>query len=252
MKKRTFFCLLIACTFSASPLFAAQEYLIGVGDYEYYPYHSYSDKEGYSGFARELLDTFAQKQNIRFKYKAMPWKRVVNEYVEAKLDFVFPDNSHWDTDQKKGKKVYYSQPAVQYIDGVMVLPKNKGRGLGKLKTLGTMRGFTAWDYYDQINSGQIELLENSNFIPLLKQVIFKRIDGAYIETSVARYILNEKMKKPNALVFDQDLPHTTDFYYLSTIKHPKIIEKFNVFLSAEKDSIDQLKKKFKVGSLVNK
>ncbi len=251
MEKKIICFFLISLFVSTSSLLASDNYIIGVGNYEYYPYHTYSDNE-YTGFAREVLDLFAQKHNLNFKYRALPWKRVINEYVKEKLDFIFPDNSHWDTDKKDGKKIYYSQPVVQYTDGVIVLSENKARGISYLKRLGTIGGFTAWDYYDQINSGQIKLYENNNFIPLLKQVLSKRIDGAYVEISVAKYNLHEKMRQSEALVFDPDLPHTKDFYYLSSIKHNEILKKFNTFLSTEKDAIDQLKKKYKVGKQFSK
>ncbi len=251
MEKKVVSFLLIFWIMSTSSPLASDEYTIGVGDYEYYPYHTYVNGE-YTGFEREVLDLFAQKYNLGFKHMPFPWKRLIRAYADGKLDFIFPDNPHWDTDKKEGKKVHYSKPIVQYADGVMVLSENKGKGIRFLKRLGTIRGFTPWDYYDQINSGQIQLEENNKFIPLLKQVLSKRIDGAYIDIAVARYNLHEKMKKSGALVFDPDLPHTRDFYHLSSIRHPDIVKKFDNFLDIEKDAINQLKKKYKVGTLFNK
>lgn len=249
MKKSIFIIFLLWCLISAPALSASDSYIVGIGDYEYYPHQSHSEK-GYTGFSRDVLDMFGQKKEIKLKYKVLPLNRVHMEYFTDKtIDFIFPDNSVWDTDKKNGITVYYSNPVVQYTDGVMVLSENKGKGLRYLKKLGTLRGFTPFDYLNLINSGQIQLRENSKFIPLLQQVLLKRIDGAYIEISVARYNLHEKLKTPDALLFDPDLPHTTDYYYLSSIKHPYIIKKFNDFLHTEQDAVNRLKEKYKVGAL---
>ncbi len=134
-----------------------------------------------------------------------------------------------------------------FTDGVMVLPENKGKGIGQLKTMGTLRGFTVWTYKDYIRSGQVKVAESDNFIPLLKQVLIKHIDGAYIELAVANYYLHEVLEKPGGLVFDPDLPHTNDYYYLSTINNPEVIQMFNEFQATEQEAIEQLKIKYKVG-----
>lgn len=247
MIKSRFGILVVFWGVFASPLFATEEYVVGVGDYDYLPHHGLVDRE-YTGYAREVLDLFSQTSGYLLTYRPLPWKRVIHEYIRGDVDFVFPDNPHWDTEAKEGKDVQYSNTVVTYIDGVVVLPENKGKGISHLKILGTVRGFTSLDYYDDIESGQIELSENTNFIPLLQQVLMKRVDGAYIEVSVANYYLREHLKKPGALVFDADLPHTEDSYYLSSIKYPQIIQEFNEFLTAEQDAIETLQKKYKVGA----
>ncbi len=224
----------------------SQEFVIGVGDYDYLPHHAVVNNE-YVGFAREVLDLFALKSGYTFKYKPMPWKRVMTEFVANNVDFVFPDNPYWSGEDKEGFKVIYSDSVVQYIDGVVVLPNNKNKGINSIKKLGTLRGFTPWDYYDQIESGSISVIETSNFTGLLNQVIGKRVDAAYIEISVAQYYLDKVMNKQSALVFNSNLPHTKGSYYLSTIKYSEILEEFNRFLVNEKNSIDALKRKHKVG-----
>lgn len=224
---------LCLCLLPFSSVSASEIYTIGVGDYDYYPHHRYANRE-YTGFAREVLDLFAAKHKMTFLYRALPWKRVVSENVKGGLDFVFPDNPHWDTDKKNGIKVHYSNPAVQYIDGVMVLPENMDKRVEELKSLGTVMGFTAWIYRDRISSGQIRLDESYHYASLLKMVLLKRIDGAYTEISVAKYVLREDIGKPDALIFNFGLPHTKDFYHLSSIKHPNILKEFDKFLDTEK------------------
>ncbi|MBA4368125.1 MAG: hypothetical protein C0403_10870 [Desulfobacterium sp.] len=224
-------------------LSAAQDnhFIIGVEELDYLPFYSGEGKT-YSGYARELLDAFAKERGYSFDYRPLPVKRLLDTFLKNKVDFKFPDNSNWQTDLKKGFQIIYSEPAIVCIDGVLVLPNNKGRGIEHLKKLGTVLGFTAWDYLDHIKQGTIAISENSSFQGLLKQVIIGRIDGAYINPEVARYQLERIMNQPRALVFDPVLPHTQSAYLLSTIKHPNIILEFNRFLKDKAALVEQLKK----------
>ena len=239
--------LLVLLSAFASPLSAAGEFVVGVGDYDYWPHHGVVDHE-YRGYAREVLDLFSERSGHVLVYRPLPWKRVIHEYIRGDIDFVFPDNPLWDRDAKEGKDIRYSDAVVAYVDGVVVLPENKGLGLSHLKTLGTLRGFTVWDNNEHVQSGKIKLAESDDFVPLLKQVLMKRVDGAFIELAVANYYLREVMKKPGALVFDSELPHKEDSYYFSTIKHPEIIKMFNEFQIAEQNAIERLQEKYKVGA----
>ena len=76
-----------------------------------------------------------------------------------------------------------------------------------------MRGFTPYPFLDLIQKNKVEMSENNNFISLLKQTLVKRIHGAYCNVSVARYNLQEVLKKPGALVFNPKLPHFKGSYF---------------------------------------
>jgi len=221
----------------------SKTFIIGVENIKYYPHYSNENGE-YSGYARAVLDAFAEKKGYTFIYNLMPVKRLYGEFLSGKVDFKYPDNPLWMGDAKKGKKIEYSKPVAEYIDGVMVLKENKKKGKSFLKNLGTVRGFTAWKYLDEMKKGKIKFHENSTFEGLLKQVILGRIDGAYINVAVAEYQLNKILNKKGSLVFDSSLPFEKDNYYLSSIKHSDILEEFNFFLKKEKKLIKSLKKKY--------
>ena len=244
--KKLIIILLIFFSIFTLPLFAATEYVVGVGDYDYWPHHGVNDNK-YQGYARELLDLFSKKTGHIFVYRPLPWKRVIHEYIRGEIDFIYPDNSAWDVEAKKGKAVHYSNAVVTYVDGVVVLPENKGNGIRRFKTIGTIRGFDVWEGTNYIQTGQVKVAESNDFGPLLKQVLMENVDGAYIELAVANYYLREVLNKPGALVFDPDLPFREDSYYLSTIKHPEIMKIFNKFQVTERNAIEALQKKYKVG-----
>lgn len=230
-------------------------FTVGVEDLDYYPqYAPQKSPHGneFIGFGRELLDAFAKSKGYKFEYKILPLNRLFLEHLKSQsLDFQYPDNSYWEAHLRKGVKVYYSKPVMPYIDGVMVLPANKGRGIKDFKVLGTMTGFTPWNYLDLIKRKQVTVFENDSFLSLLKQVSLKRVDGAYINVEVANYQLREMLHKPSSLIFDPDLPHTKDFYYFSTVKHPKVIQEFNAFLAAEVAQYEQIRKKLGIESTIH-
>jgi ABC-type amino acid transport substrate-binding protein len=238
------FLLLQALAWPSAAL-AGQTYTIGVENIQYYPMYNWGQGE-YTGFSSELLTTFGQDAGYDFVFKPFPVKRLFSEFLGGKVDFKYPDNPFWRQDLKEGKNIVYSDPVLEYIDGVMVLPANKGNGLDRLKTLGTVMGFTAWDYLGLAKEGKVKISENNNLENLLKMTMAGRTDGAYANVAVARYNLSKTLNKPNGLVFDPELPHTKSNYLLSTLSHPEVIEKFNAWLAANTDKVQALKTKYKV------
>lgn len=238
-----FIALLLSALFVSGAL--AQSFVVGVESIDYYPLYATQDNE-YKGYGRALLDAFAKSKGYTFSYEPLPVKRLFNTFLTTdKLDFKFPDNEYWSGDAKKGKGVVYSEPAVEYIDGVSVKPENIGKGTDALKSMGLIGGFTAWDYLDAINSGAIKTDESRNYQNLLRKGFSGRVDGVYSNVAVVRYQLKQ-MGKEGALVFDKDLPHTRSNYHLSSIKHPEVVKEFNEFLAANAGMVEKLKQEYGV------
>jgi ABC-type amino acid transport substrate-binding protein len=229
----------------ATPLLAAPKYVIGVEDISYLPYYTADGKE-YAGFARELLDDFSKSAGVEFEYLPLPINNLFGKFLapNSKIDFKFPDNENWAQDLKKDSKLIYSSSVADYTDGVMVTPARHSKGKDQIKKLATFRGFTAWDFLGDIKSKKIEIRENDSMTGLLQQTIKGFVDGAYVNISVARYILRNSLKKESELLFDETLPHTQSSYKLSTAKHPDLIKKFDEYLNKHKTDILQLKQKW--------
>lgn len=224
----------------------AQTYTVGVENISYHPFYDFGQANKPS-FSKELLDKFAAKQGYTFKYEAYPVVRLTKNFVDGQLDLKFPDNEYWAAKDKQNVKVVYSTDVVKFTDGVMVVPDRKGKGVSGFKNLGTVRGFTPWDFMALIKEGKVVAKETSSLDALVQQATHNRVDGAYFNVDVAKYYLANDLKKPDALVFDESLPHTTSAYKLSSIKHPKIIEAFNQFLTDEAAWIAELKQKYGIG-----
>lgn len=235
-----------ACLILPAGAMAKTKYVVGVQNFsEYLPYSSYDKKsKEYTGFNRKILDLFAKSKGYTFSYKALPLKRLTVDYIKGKVDLKYPDNKYWAKGLKKGKNIKYSSTVVNYIDGVLVKPGNKGMGVENLKKMGILRGFTPFTYLKQIKSGKVKVVENNSIAGLLKQVQKGRIDGAYFNVAVTQHYLKSLPKVK--VTFDGSLPHARSTRHLSSFKHPKLIKEFNAFLKGNKGKVEALKAKYKV------
>ena len=222
------------------------EYTIGVEGVDNLPVAN-GENSNYTGYARELLDTFADKYGHKFNYRPMPVDRLMDEFaVKKSLDFKFPDNPHWASDLKTDANIAYSASSVTVIDGLFVKPMHKGKGLDRIKTIATQRGFTPFPYLAEIEAKKIKVDEIDSMGDAVKLVEAERADGIFMGQVVTNYLMNEVMKQPGILVFDDKLPNASSEYSLATIKHTELVKQFDEFLSTEKDTVARLKSKHKV------
>lgn len=217
---------------------------IGVEKLEYRPYGAV-ENEQYVGFGRELLDLFAKTNHLQFKYELRPIKGLVTQFLKGDFDLKFPDNEVWHKDQRKGYPILYSDPVVKFIDGTLVLPKNISKLTTHKLRLATISGFTPPIYIDLLKTEAITLLEVDDLPAMIRHGLSGAVDGVYANVQVVNWILKRDNQK-NRLVFDPGLPFVTDYYRLSTIKHPELMIAFNTFLKTQSGPISQLKRKFKL------
>lgn len=192
------------------------------------------------GYGRDLLDAFAAHQGHVFIYQPLPVRRLLNDFLHDRVDFKYPDNRRWNAEQKQGRTVYYSQTVAPAIDGVLVKPQYLGQGKARLYRLGTQRGFTPWPYLADIEAGRIILIQANQTDSLLAMALSDRVDGVYLNPQVARHRLYHSGKH-ESLVFDPSLPYQDAHYFLSSIKHPQMIQQFDAFLSSQTELVQALK-----------
>lgn len=224
----------------------AETFTVGVEDIQYYPHYTVENGT-YKGFARDLLDAFAADAGHTFVYKPMPVKRLFQALLGKAIDFKYPDNAYWAAEAKGDAAVTYSAPVVRYIDGVVVRPDRLGQGVDAVKTLGTVSGFTPFAWLERVADGRVRLAENADYDALLRQVMAGRVDGAYANVDVAEWRLTEVLKTPGAVVYDPALPHTDDFYHLSTTTRPDVIAAFDTWLAAHQELVAALKVRHGIG-----
>ncbi|MFC3533770.1 substrate-binding periplasmic protein [Vogesella facilis] len=223
---------------------AAGEFSVGVEDYpNFLPYSSYQNEQ-YRGLGRDILDAFAREHGYTFHYRVYPLKRRDMLFVAGKLDFSFPDNPNWVAELKQHVAIRYV-PMLPFTDGVLVNPERLGKGLAQLKVLGVPLGFTPYPYQQLLNSGALRQEEVSQYDTLYQKLISRRVDGAYMNTRIARYYWSRIRKTDTAPVrYDPALPHASGFWYLSTIKHATVAEEFRRFLASHRRQIDALKARY--------
>ncbi|MES2127293.1 MAG: transporter substrate-binding domain-containing protein [Pseudomonadota bacterium] len=241
--------LVLMCAGAALACHAEERksFVIGVENLQYFPLHSTTSTGEFSGYARDVLDAFAQEQGYSFKYLPLPINRLFTVYLgETTLDFKYPDNPNWQAGRRKGMAFTYSTPIVASEEGAMVLPQHKGRPLKRARTLGTVLGFTPWPFMPAIESKAISVTTSSAFDGLLRHALAGHIDAVYVNVDVANYLLAEELKAPGGLVFDPGLPHGPSDFSLSTRLHPQVIAQFNLFLQRQRPLLQQLRAKYKI------
>lgn len=224
----------------------AQTYVVGVENLPFAPHYSTDAQGNYHGFARDVLDLFASSSGISLEYRPLPVDALLPALLSGEVDLKYPDNPDWAPEQKAGKTLRYSQPVTQYVDGVLVAPERLGQGIGALKRLALVEGWTPRGYEAPIQAGQISLAPSADLRQMVHTALKKQADGAYFNVVVATYYLDNIRAKPGALVFDPSLPHTRSTFHLSTVKQGELIQRFDRFLVDHAKEVAALKAKYGV------
>ncbi|MDX1266796.1 MAG: hypothetical protein R3311_05485 [Oceanisphaera sp.] len=227
----------------------AETFKVGVELQSYMPYSDVQDGQ-YLGYGRDLLDAFAAHQGHVFIYQPLPVRRLLSDFLSGRVDFKYPDNPRWYADLKQGHRLYLSQAAAATVDGVLVKPQFLGQGKARLHRLGTQRGFTPWPYLDDIKAGRILLIQANQVDSLLAMALSDRVDGVYLNPQVVSHQLYNNAKN-DTLVFDPSLAYQDDHYYLSSIKHPEVIEQFDAFLISQAKLVEGLKERYGIANPIN-
>ncbi|MDN6857327.1 transporter substrate-binding domain-containing protein [Pseudomonas sp. CAN2814] len=247
MKLKAFCCALASIlTSGVSSAAMAQTYVVGVEKLAFAPHYSTDAQGNYQGFAREVLDLFASTSGITLEYRPLPVDALLPALLSGQVDLKYPDNPSWAPEQKAGKSLHYSQPVTEYVDGVLVAPERLGQGVGALKKLALVEGWTPRGYEQQVQSGQITIAPGADLRQMMQAALKKQADGAYFNVVVATYYLDNIRAKPGALVFDPSLPHTRSAFHLSTLKQGELIGRFDRFLVDHAAEVAVLKAKYGV------
>jgi len=224
----------------------AQTYVVGVENLPFAPHYSTDAQGNYQGFARDVLDLFASSSGISLEYRPLPVDALLPALLSGEVDLKYPDNPDWAPEQKAGKTLRYSQPVTQYVDGVLVAPERLGQGIGALKRLALVEGWTPRGYEAPIQAGQISLAPSADLRQMVHTALKRQADGAYFNVVVATYYLDNIRAKPGALVFDPSLPHTRSAFHLSTVRQGDLIQRFDRFLVDHAKEVAALKAKYGV------
>ena len=227
---------------------SATTFIIGTENIEYYPHYGISSPSSieFEGFARAFFDDFSAKNDISISYSPQPITRLYfSLLIDESIDLKYPDSPDWNVRKKAkiNKRIYYSQPISSYIDGVFVRKGNNTK-LKNISHLGIVSGFTPEPFMDAIVSKKIKLLEFTKSDSLFKALQRKLVDAIYINVDVAKY----QMVKNGItdIEFNENLPYTKGYYYISSINHPNIIKLIDNYIKENQTYISTLKHKLKL------
>ncbi|WP_284193465.1 substrate-binding periplasmic protein [Vibrio zhanjiangensis] len=216
--------------------------VIGVENIDYYPISSIKSGQ-YTGYARDLLDQFAKDYHHTLTYRALPIVRLYDEFIEQEVDLKFPDNPNWGSTVKKDTQISYSQSALSYTEGVVVLTDKLGQS--KPKTIGIVRGFTPHAIMEDVDQGKLKIKEFNSLRNLVKVFVNRNdIDGMYFNVAIMKYTIKSLEIDEDMIAYDPAIPHIDGDYFLSSITHTDIIKQFDDFLQKNASLVQKLKEKY--------
>ena len=211
--------------------------VVGVEEQGYFPDYGWQDG-GYHGAGADILNAFATDNGYTITFRPVPIRRLILATIDGTVDLKFPDSPEWGLPVKKGAAFVYSNPMINFVDGVVVRADQVGRGIDSFHTLGTLSGFTVPEKWQaRIDAGSVALKENTKLDQLLRQVQLDRIDGAYVSVKAALYVAETELKQKDAFAYDPGLPHRAGSYRVSSVSHPELIEELNRWMGTHKDTI---------------
>lgn len=213
---------------------------IGVEVTDYSPYFYLDAQSNYQGAAREIIDLFAQHQEVLLNYDAMPVPRLFREFVKGQIDLKFPDNPLWSASLNSDVKVFYSQPVFKIKESLLVL-KQAGEEVAKsnITKVGTILGFSVPGIAQAVANNELETVKTQEVEQLIHMLMSNRVDAVYFNESVALSI-SKKMYPNKVLSTHSQYPAFQYAYHLSSIKHPELIEAFNSFLISHAKQVDEI------------
>ena len=189
-----------------------------------------------------LLD-FAKANNINLEYKKLKKRDRMKGFLNHEVDFRFPDNPYWSAATKRNQEVIYSNPIYYYIEGLFIRSEDveKLNDLNKIKNIGIIGDIVPWFLHHNVEIQKTKLTQLLKNKLLIKALVSGEIDAAYSDFYWGNFTIKE-LELEDKIVFAKNLPNINDYYHLSTIKHPEIVEKFNIWA---RDNIDDLKESIK-------
>ncbi|MES2259602.1 MAG: hypothetical protein V4724_13820 [Pseudomonadota bacterium] len=241
---RIWLCALLACACAGAAGLdpAPASYTVGV---EQLQYNGAPNK--YDDYGRAVLDAFAQRQGYVFRYVPLPVNRLFAAFARDRtLDFKYPDNPDWQKALRGSRQFSYSTPVVSWVAGTMVLPQHKGRPLAQVRTLGAILGFTPLPYLQMIERKEVNLVTSNGYASMLNHALAGHLDAVYVNLDLANDVLRDELKAPGGLLFDPGLPYLRSEVSLSTLRHPDIIARFNLFLQNERPLLARLRAQYRI------
>ncbi len=216
----------------------AKTYVVGVENVNLYPFYDFNRIRP-RGYLVELIEAFAKSENMDIEFRVMPPKELWIAYLNQDVDFRMPDNLLWKRSKKVDLEVTYSAPLVYFNSGVISLKENANKAI---RTLGTIKGFTAWSYKDQVEAGMVKLVEASGTPELIDGLLNGKLDGVYYNVEAFFKQVQNAIQQEGRVIFRRELPKSHSLYMLSSINYGEKVYALNEFLRDNRQWVRERKK----------
>jgi len=214
---------------------------VGVESIRHYPYYGMCGEE-FCGFARDLIDSFAADQGFTIHYVPLPINRLHRAMIDGRIDLKFPASPIWATEEKLGHEIFYTEPVIDFIDGIMSLASTPDKAPLRL---GTIRGFTL-NKALIAKAGTEQVMEAGTDQDLIQLLIRGRVDGIYSNIAVLNYVLGQEKLATGTLVFRSDLPYQRSSYYVSS-REKALVDNFDRWMVEHAGKLTALKAQYELG-----
>lgn len=213
-----------------------------------FPPHIQTDSQGnFTGYLRDLMDRWAEDDGMNIVYEVVPVKRIVYSLENHKLDVRIPDNPLWDTQEKKGLDIRYSQPAAKVHGGYVRLAASPKISdiTGRTPIVGSMSGFSQYMIADRLERGELTLHEVNQNTSLMSLLQRGRVDVIYGDIPALVH-LGESMIGKNSVMQCQDFPSEKSTYHLSAFRSHGAIARFDEWMQSEagQENVKKLREKY--------
>lgn len=213
--------------------------IVGIDELDYFPIIGKPELTSNKGIINDIIVAFLVYDGKKFRIVRLPTARLRRDFYTGKsdIDLIIPDNKKWGT---KPSNLIFSDLIYGYTEGTIVLDTSHVESVSDIKLLGIPDGFSPYPYKDYILSGKIKIYENKSQY-LIEQLSLARIDAVYMSVDVSRYYSNLLGVKTTYVTL---LPHSSDYYYASTIHRKDLIVRLNAFISTKHATILLIEKKY--------
>lgn len=235
--------VLVSILFTITINMPSQALTLGVEDTNYAPYFYLDNEQKFQGAAREIFDLFSAASDLKISFSPMPVPRLFNEFVKGSVELKFPDNPLWSASLTTTVKVHYSEPVLDITESLLVLKQEPVMAKKDIKMVGTILGFSIPGIAESVAKHEFEAVKTREVEQLVHMLMSNRVQGVYFNEIVAKNLM-KKMYPNKSLIRHSQHPPFRYSYHLSSIKHPKLIEKFNEFLISHREELDKIRSRY--------
>lgn len=221
------------------PTLSAKTVKVGVEDIDYFPHLSFGYHE--NSYAQQVLTKFFAEQGIKVVFVPLPVKRFNDWFLTKEVDFKYPDNPVWRSNEKHGIDIHYSTPLTYSISGVIRTKENLGKPFDQIHLVGTLVGFFPQLWSEHIRVGKVAILEESTPKTVVQLPLKGLVDAIGLDYSVVNFHLGQ-LQQQGQLLMDPSLPTTKVGFSLSTIDQVATLEAFNRFIADNAQFLQALQK----------